>query len=67
VTLRAFVSAAYALMVRTYAGIPGKTLLEAIDLANETFGMKTEEQIEAAVESQNEQSLKRLEALMAGV
>jgi len=61
------VDAAYALMVRAYAGIPGKNLLEAIDLANESFGLATEGETEAAVEVQNEQSLKQLEAALMGV
>ena len=57
--------AAYALMVRTYAGIPGKNLLEAIDLANESFGLKSEPN--APVEAKNEASLQQLDALMRGV
>lgn len=61
-TLRSFVDAAYALMVRTYAAIPGKNLMEAIDLANETFGIETEKQV--SVEEQNEQSLQELERAM---
>jgi hypothetical protein len=52
-------------MVRTYAGIPGKNLLEAIDLANESFGIEAKEN--APVEAQNEQSLKALEAQLMGL
>ena len=64
-TLRMFIQAAYALMVRTYAGIPGKHVLEAIDLANESFGIEAKEN--APVEAQNEQSLKQLSAMLGGV
>jgi hypothetical protein len=64
-TLRTFIQAAYALMVRTYAGIPGKNLLEAIDLANESFGI--EQNKNEPVETQNEQSLKQLETALMGV
>lgn len=52
-------------MVRTYAAIPGKNLLEAIDLANESFGIQAQEN--APIEAQNEQSLKQLSAMMRGV
>jgi len=52
-------------MVRTYASIPGKNQLEAIDLANQTFGIEAAEQ--APVEDQNNQALAELEAFMRGV
>lgn len=65
-TLRTFVNAAYALMVRTYAGIPGKNLLEAIDLANESFGLETRDKDED-VAAKNVASLNQLDAMMAGV
>lgn len=58
-------NAAYALMVRTYAGIPGTNLLEAIDRTNKAFGLEAEEQEPVAVK--NEQSLKQLQGMMAGV
>jgi hypothetical protein len=64
-TLGAFVNAAYALMVRTYSAIPGKNLMEAIELANESFGIETEQQ--TLVEDKNEDSLKALENMMRGV
>jgi hypothetical protein len=62
VTLRAFVAAAYALLVRFYMALPEKNLLEAIDLTNETFGIKAVENISS--ETRNEQSLKELERIM---
>lgn len=52
-------------MVRTYAGIPGKNLLEAIDLANESFGLDGKENM--PVEAQNQASLNQLENMMRGV
>jgi hypothetical protein len=64
-TLRTFVQAAYALMVRVYAGIPGKTLLEAIDLANESFGLDSKPQVPEG--AQNAAALQQLERMMAGV
>ena len=64
-TLRSFVQAAYALMVRTYAGIPGKTLLEAIDLANESFGLEAKPQISEG--AKNAAALQQLDAMMQGV
>ncbi len=67
-TLGAFIAAAYALMVRTYAGIPGKNLIEAIELANESFGIeKPEEQKAVAVEQQNQASLEQLTGMLRGV
>lgn len=65
-TLRAFVNAAYALMVRTYAGIPGKNLLEAIELANESFGLETRSK-EEDIGAKNAAALNQLDAMMAGV
>ncbi len=60
--------AAYALMVRTYAGIPGSNLLEAVDRANESFGIeKPEEEKVAAVEQQNQASLEQLTGMLRGV
>ncbi len=64
-TLRAFIDAAYALMVRTYAAMPGKHLLEAMDLANESFGIEKSKEMPS--EADNDASLKQLEKLMAGV
>ncbi len=67
-SLRAFVAAAYALMVRTYAGIPGKTLLEAIDLANETFGIEKKPELkEAEVGAKNAAAVSQLNAQMRGL
>lgn len=57
--------ASYALMVRTYAGIPGQNLLQAVDLANEAFGLEVEKQI--PVEVENEQALEQFSAMMRGV
>jgi len=55
-------------MVRTFAGIPGKNLIDAIELANESFGIeKTPEQKEASVESQNQASLEQLSGMLRGV
>jgi len=55
-------------MVRTYMSIPGKHLLDAIELANESFGIeKTEAQKTADVESQNTQSLQQFERMMMRV
>ena len=66
-TLGDFVGAAYALMVRTYAGIPGKNLIEAIDLANESFGIeKSAQAVEASVEQQNQASLEQLSGMLRG-
>jgi len=67
-TLREFTDAAFAFMVRTFLSIPGTHLLQAIEQANEAFGIeRSEEQTEAAVEAQNEASLRQLQAMMAGV
>ena len=64
-TLGTFVSAAYALMVRVYAGIPDKTLLEAIDLANKSFGLESKTQVSEG--AKNAAALQQLERMMAGV
>jgi hypothetical protein len=53
-------------MVRTYSAIPGKNLIEAIELANESFGIETEQQMIPA-EAKNEESLKQLERMMMNV
>jgi hypothetical protein len=67
-TLKLFIAAAYALMVRTYAGIPGQNLLDAIESTDNTFGIEQPEEVkEENVEARNEASLKQLEKMMRGV
>jgi len=58
------VDAAYALMVRTYAGIPGKNLLEAVDLANESFGI--EKKSEPVVEGTTSADLAAFDMMKMG-
>ncbi len=58
--------AAYALMVRTYAAIPGSNLLEAVDRANESFGIEKKDE-SVAVEAQNQASLEQLTGMLRGV
>lgn len=65
--LRAFLDAAYALFVREFQRI-GKTVFEAVDMTNESFGIeRAPEQVQAAIEAENESSLQQLQAMMAGV
>ena len=58
--------AAYALMVRTFSGIPGTNLLDAISRTNESFGLgdSSEETDPPAPAVSPEAQLK---ALLAGV
>lgn len=66
-TLGAFTDASYALMVRSFQGIPGKTLFDAIEFVEASLGIENSETKEVAVEESNEASLRQLEAMMRGV
>jgi hypothetical protein len=65
-SVKAFVNAGYALIVEDFLRVPGMLLDPAIDHLRETFGMERQnpEADEAAL---NQQSLRQLEQMMAGV
>lgn len=65
--VRAFLDAAYALFVCEFQRV-GKTVFEAVDMTNESFGIeRAPEQVQAAIEAENESSLLQLNTLLAGV
>ena len=60
--------AAYALMVRTYAAIPGSNLLSAIDSANESFGIEQPAEFkEAQTAAKNAAAVRELDSMMRGL
>lgn len=63
-TLGSFTDAAYTLVVRSFAAIPGKSLFDAIEETNAAFEITPPDTL---IEKRNEESLKQLERMMSRV